>query len=308
MVSLADRKQSPERPTLCSADVMNQESHALGGTLYSIPLELRDAIYRDVLSEGHLSILQVSKLINVEATAALHRTVPCCMYVGYPRIGCPQEYRRRPAASCFPIQNFELYVNFSRVIGYGNELYFLFPPIYFEPISVFGDPNVCRQSMVLLLDHSLHNTALGLREYLKMLFGECRHVLGFRSLILVFLTYYADHTLGMKRNNVQGIARDLLDPKLGPSVCYEDEDGLCVEYKPWAFVSRQCRVSQEYWRGIQYTRFTYEVDGNKEFPATKADALQASAEEVLEWQLAVDDKKGDRTPKCRQLLLGGSDT
>ena len=229
MVSSADGNQSPERPTLCSADIMNQETHALGGTLSSIPLELRDAIYRLVLSDGHLSILQVSKFINAEATAALYKTRPCRMYVGYPRRGRPKDYRRRPTASCFPIQKFELQVKFSNVIGHSDGLQFLFLPAYFEPISVFGDPNVCRQSMFLLLDHNLPISKLEVREYLTMLFEESRHVLGFKSLVLLFFTAGRDERLRMKRIDVQGIARDLLDPKLGPSVYFDTAEALCVE-------------------------------------------------------------------------------
>ena len=290
MFSLTVRRHSPEKPTLCSPDTKNQETIALGGTLSSIPLELREAIYRLLFSEGHLSILQVSKYITAEATTVLHKTRPCCMYIGYPRLGHPQDFRRRSTASCFPIQNFEIRVNFLNVIGHAYGLYYLFPPADFEPISVFGDPNVCRQSMVLLLDHNLPKSALRVREYLRMLFKESRHVLGFQRLLLVFLSAGPDEKLLMKRINVQGIATELLDPKLGPSVCFDTKRGLCVGYKPWDFVSRQCRVNQEYWRGIQYTRFTYEDDEHQKSPATKTDALQGWGAEVLKWQLGL---KGD---------------
>ena len=290
MVSSRNGKNSVEKPKICSPDIKNQETNALGGTLSSIPLELREAIYRLLFSEGHLSILQVSKYINAEATAVLYKTRPCYISVGYPQSSRPKDLRPRPVASCFPIQNFEIDVNFAKVIGRSNGQYILFPPAYFEPISVFGDPNVCRQSVVLILDRYLHDSATRAREYLKMLFEECRHVLGFQRLLLVFLSAGPDDSLRMKRINVQGIARDMLDPKLGPSVCFDTEEGLCVGYKPWDSISRQCQVNQEYWSGIQYTRFTYEGDEHRKFPATKADALQGWGEEVLEWQLDSKEK------------------
>ena len=207
------------------------------------------------------------------------------MYVGYPRFGRPKDFHRRPTASCFPIQNFEIHVNFTKAIDHGNGLYFLIPQAHFEPISVFGDPNVCRQSMVLSLDPNLTSSpllvgqdlnlprsALPVGEYLKTLSEESRHVLGFRSLLILFLSNGADENLKNKWINVQSIATDWLDPKLGPSVCFVTERGQCVAYKPWDFVSRHCRVKQELWRGIQYTRFTYEGDGNEESSARKADA------------------------------------
>ena len=283
-MSSTDGKHLFEKPTLCSPDTKNQEINALGGTLSSIPLELREAIYRLLFLGSHLSILQVSKYINAEASAVLYKSRPCYMYVGYPRFSRPQVFRRRPAASCFPIQNFEIKVNFSNVIGHDIGFYYLVPPADFKPISVFGDPNVCRQSMVLFLDHYLPNSAMRAREYLKMLFGECKHVLGFQRLLLVFLSAGHEDSLSMKRINVQGIATELLDPKLGPSVCFDTERGLCVGYKPWDFISRQCRVNQEYWRGIQYARFTYEGDGNKKPPAAKADVSRGWGEDVLKWQ------------------------
>ena len=284
MFSLTFSRYSAKKPTSCSPDTKNQETDALGGTLSSIPLELREAIYRLLFSEGHVSILQISKYINVEATAVLHKTKPCRMSIGYPPFGRPEDFRRRPVASCFPIQNFEIKVELSNVIGRGYGVDYLFTPADFDPISVFGDPNICRQSMVLFLDHYLHNSVMRARKYFKMLFGDCRHVLGFQRLLLVFISYGPDETLIMKRNNVQGIATELLDPKLGPSVCFDTERGLCVEYKPWDFISRQCRVNQEYWHGIQYARFTYEGDGNKRFPATKTDVLRSWGEYVLKWQ------------------------
>ncbi|KAM0800881.1 hypothetical protein BDR22DRAFT_888902 [Usnea florida] len=274
MFDLTVKRQFAEKPTLYSPDTKNQENNALGGTLASIPLELREAIYRLLFQEDHLSILRVSRYINAEATAVLHKTRPCRMYVGYPRFGRPNNSGRRPAASCFPIQNFEVRVNFSNVICHDEGHYYLVPPHEFKPISVFGDPNVCRQSMVLSLDPNLPRSALLVRKYLKMLFEESRHVLGFRSLLILFLSGGVDENLRKKWIDVQGIATDLLDPKLGPSVCFDTERGLCVAYKPWDFVSRQCRVKQEYWHGIQYTRFTYEGDGNEEPSARKADALR----------------------------------
>ena len=287
MVFSRDGKHSAEKPTLCSSDTKNQETNALGGTLSSIPLELREAIYRLLFSEGHLCILQVSKYINAEATAVLYKIRPCWMSVGYPQSSRPKDLGPRPVASCFPIQSFAIEVNFTKLIGRSNGQYLLFPAAYFEPISVFGDPYVCRQSMVLVLDRYMHNSAMRAREYLKMLFEECRHVLGFRHLLLVFLSAGPDESSRMKRMNVQGIARDMMDPKLGPSVCFDIEQGLCVGYKPWDYISRQCRVNQEYWRGIQYTRFTHEGDEHRKFPDTKADALQCWGEEVLKWQLGL---------------------
>ena len=296
MFSLMARKYPRKKPTLCSPDSKNQETNALGGTLSSIPLELREAIYRLLFSEGHLSILQVSKYITAEATAVLYRTRPCRMCVGYPPCdppcGRPEDFRRRPVASCFPIQNFEIHVNFANIIGPRNDQYLLTPAPYFEGIGVFGDPNVRRQSMVLLFDHYLYwrNSATWARENLEMLFEEWRHVLGFQRLLLLFLSAGPGESLRMKRINVQGIATGLLDSKLGPSVCFDTERGLCVGYKPWDFVSRQCRVDQEYWRGIRYMRFTYEGDGNEKLPSTKADALQGWEAEVLKWQQGL---KGD---------------
>ena len=281
MFGLTVRRQPPEKPIICSPDTKNQETIAPNGTLTSIPLELREAIYRLLFSEGHLSILRVSKYINAEATAVLYKIRPCCMFVGYPQRGRPRGFRRRPIASGFPIQNFEIKVNFLNVIECDEGHYSLIPPADFEPIRVFGDPNVCRQSMVLILDHNLPRSARWVRQYLKMLFEESRHVLGFQRLLLVFLSAGPNQNLIMKRINVQGIATELLDPKLGPSVCFDTERGLCVEYRPWDSISRQCRVNQEYWRGIQYTRFTYEGDENKKLPATKADASRGSEKDVL---------------------------
>lgn len=189
--------------------------------LYTIPRELRDMVYDDVISSGNLKILRTSRKLHEEGINFLYKRRVCHLIEDFTKYR-PAINLQEPIAAL--IQNVDIEIVMGSSMNgrcWGDTT---------DPILKFGGSTVLRQTCRLVFLCTEYYHPFNTKPRLEKILGQLRTLNGFLRVILEFhykcpMLVGEHQPLHCRQKAISILRADKhLEKNLGPSTWREDVD------------------------------------------------------------------------------------
>lgn len=122
------------------------------------------------------------------------------------------------------------------------------PVVTFRRASSFGRGDIRRKRMVIELQFGAQISLSENERVIKNVFEQPERFVGFQLLVVKFLPMPEPWTVADK-TRIGLKVRNILEPKLGPAVHYEEngDDCGCIEFHPWSLMGSQSHILEPVW-------------------------------------------------------------